>query len=374
MARIVSIYRDSRERFEPVDMSLIRWLKMAEALAGLGHEVDIATGEPELARGPIAMGPRLRRVSLDGLRWDEYDVVKTVFHIGFDTLVRRGGLDHPFLVSNLGSVVGERELPGVYFYGEKRAWLFRIQERMAERGGVVSILTRPSMELWRRCHGEANPVVLVPGATDAKPPAAGPDPYPADGRRSCVYSGNIYNPVSQPEAHAVLVEKLNEVGRRLAGNGIRLYVVGCGETAGLRPEWVTHLGAVPHERSWDYLWHADAGLVVAFGEAMNHNESTKIYYYLRAGLPVVCEARYPNEELIRQARLGVIAPNGDLEGIAGAVAACVGREWDRGFAMDLMVREHTWSRRAAIYDELFRGAGLRNGGRRLPDKEIRSGS
>ena len=55
MARIVTVYEDSRRAFVPTDMSYVRWHKISAALAALGHEVDIATREPgmlALARSP----------------------------------------------------------------------------------------------------------------------------------------------------------------------------------------------------------------------------------------------------------------------------------------------------------------------------------
>ena len=44
-------------------------------------------------------------VPLNRIRWSDYDVVKTLFHVGFQTLADRGGGDHPFIISKLGSVV-----------------------------------------------------------------------------------------------------------------------------------------------------------------------------------------------------------------------------------------------------------------------------
>ena len=352
--RIVTVYHQRREPFVPTDMSLIRWLRMSEALSRLGHQVDIATMEPEIVRnGPLVMSEGLRRVSLEDVRWEDYDVVKTFFHMGFDTLLRRGGVDHPFVISSLGSVVGESDLPGVYFFGERRRQLFEVQMRIASRGGIVTLLTRESRDLWRRCHGDSNEIVLAPGATDSSQPAPGLDPYPGMRTPRCIYSGNIYDSRSQTEAHLALLDRLNTLGGFLSARGIPLYVVGHGETAGLDPRWVTHLGAVPYERSWDYLWHADVGIVLAFGSAMNHNESTKIYYYLSCGLPVVCEAGYPNQDVIEEARLGRISPNGEMETMARTIDECAHATWDRETARRFVLSEHTWDKRAAIYRELF---------------------
>jgi len=153
MARIVTVYRPERAKFVPVDMSLVRWLKISEALASAGHEVDIASNEPGLARWlPVGMGERLRRVPLARVRWDRYDVVKTLFHMGFETLERYGGDRHPFIIAKLGSVVGDHDQSGVYFYGEERRQLFDVQRRIAVKARYVTVLSEPSRALWRACH------------------------------------------------------------------------------------------------------------------------------------------------------------------------------------------------------------------------------
>ncbi len=373
MARIVTVYEDQCRPFEPHDMSYVRWLKISEGLAALGHEVDVATREPSglaravggrLARGlgrearrdVVAMVPRLRRVPLESVRWDDYEVVKTLFHLGFTTLERRGGAAHPCIVAKLGSVVDREDRPGIYFYGERRRALFAVQERIAARSRVVTVLTAPSRRTWERAFGDRTPTLLVPGAVDAELPAAGPDPYTV-GRPRCLFAGNVYDPGSQPEAHATLVAKLNGLGRLLAGAGIRLCFMGPGARRGLDASVVTDLGAVPYARSWPYLQHADVGLVLALGPAPNENESTKIYHYLRAGLPTVCEAGFPNEGLVAEAGLGRVVANGDLTALADAVVGAVRTTWDRARA-DALVRErHTWGHRAAVYDAWLRTRG-----------------
>lgn len=374
MARIVTVYEGTCRPFEPSDMSYVRWLKMSEALAAFGHEVDIATREPgraanalggrvarvlgvEARRDVVEMGPRLRRVPLERVRWQEYDVVKTLFHIGFETLERHGGADHLRIVSKLGSVVDREDRPGIYFYGARRRALFAVQERIAARSRAVTVLTASSRARWEGCFGPRGTMLLVPGAVDAELAAAGADPY-AVGRPRCLFAGNVYDPVSQPEAHAVLVAKLNEVGRRLAASGIRLCFMGPGERRALDRRAVEDLGVVPYARSWPYLQHADVGLVLALGPVPNENESTKIYHYLRAGLPTVCEAGFPNEGLVEEAGLGHVVANGDVAGLADAVVAAVRAAWDRKRAVDLVLDRHTWRHRAAVYDAWLRDEGV----------------
>jgi glycosyltransferase involved in cell wall biosynthesis len=358
MARIVTVCAGDRRRFVPVDMWYIRWFAMAAALARLGHEVDIATAEPGLRRVlPVRMAPRLRRVPLGAVRWERYDVVKTEFHVGFETLERHGGAGHPCIVSNLGSVVDREDAAGVYFKGPRRAALFAVQERIAARSRWVTVLTAPSLARWRGRFGDAGAPFLVPGAADDVVPAPGSDPYPPDGTVRCLFAGNVYDAVSQAEAHATLVAKLEALGRRLAARGARLYLMGTGDTRAIDPHAVEVLGPVAYDRSWDWLRHAHVGVVLALGPHPNENESTKIYHYLRVGLPTVCEAGFPNQDLVTELGLGCVVPNGDLDALADAVISTARGTWDRRCAVEAILAHHTWIERAGRYAAALGEAG-----------------
>lgn len=358
MARILTVYSPERRATRMIDMSYIRWRKISEALARLGHQVDIATAELRFRLGhrTIQLAPNLWKVPLARVRWSEYDVVKSLFHLGFQTLERHGGSGHPCIVSKLGSVVGPTDLEGIYFYGRQREQMYEVQQRISERSRFVTLLSEPARELWRHSHGGDDKLLLVPGAVDAEIPPPSKDPYPADGRTRCVFSGNFYVQTSrsQTEAHLTLAEKLNELGSRLSARGMRLYVVGPGDARSLDTRYVTYCGVVPYERSWDYLHFADVGILVAAGAFMHNNESTKLYHYLRAGLPVVSEAGFPNDHVVREARLGFVVENGDLEQMAERVIEVAAKTWDRGHAVRYILDNHTWDRRAEVYDRVIR--------------------
>src|SRR5213078_1722747 len=96
----------------------------------------------------------------------------------------------------------------------------------------------------------------------------------------------VYNQRCQAEAHRTIIDKLNALGRELTSRGARLYMCGVGDVSRLNRADVTYLGRLPYHRTWNYFQHADVGVVVSAGAFMHHNESSKIYHYLRAGLPV----------------------------------------------------------------------------------------
>ncbi len=352
MARIVTVYNAERNAItRPQDMAHIRWIKISEALARQGHSVDMASGS--LAQRVTGMGvqmaPGLRRVPLSRVRWHDYDVVKTLFHQGFETLCAHGGGDHPFIIAKLGSVVGPEDREGIYFYGEQRREMFETQRDIHLRARYITVLSPPARTLWEETIGTHPGFLLVPGAADGNIPPAGPDPYPpsSSGLR-VVFSGNLYN--VQPRATRVLSEKLNALGRHLAPHA-RVFVVGTGDTSQLDPDVVSHLGSVPYERSWDFLHHANVGIVVSAGAFMHNNESTKIYHYLRAGLPMVSESGFPNDHVVTASGLGTVVPNGDMAAMAQHILDAATRftESERQHAMTFIKEQHSWDVRAEAY-------------------------
>jgi glycosyltransferase involved in cell wall biosynthesis len=363
MARILTVYSDHAAEFRPLDMAYIRWLKISEALARRGHRVDIATNEKQLRGGffrkasAIQMAPNLRRVSVRDVRWDDYDVVKTLFHFGFKTLRTFGGSSHPFIISKLGSVVAPADQEGIHFHGTVRAKLFRTQQQIYQTSRYVTLLTEPAKTLWETCFPPKGNTLLVPGAVDAEIPVRGQNPFQR-GAVHCVFSGNIYDRTMQPEANAVLIEKLNQLGKYLAGVGARLYLIGLGDVSRLDRQYVDYLGAVPYNRSWDHLYFANVGVVLAPGKFLHNNESTKIYHYLRAGLPVVTEGGFPNNHIVEEAKLGFISPNGDMKAMAGLVLQAAKTSWQTERAIEYILAHHTWDVRVEVYERLFREHGL----------------
>jgi hypothetical protein len=360
MARIVTAFSPSRRPLGLIEMSYIRWVKISEALARRGHEVHFATNAIEWwpfgRRERVALRDGVRRVPLDRIRWADYDVVKTLFHDGFTTIANRGGADHSFIIAKLGSVVGPHDMPGIYFHGRMRERLYAAQRAIAASARYVTVLSRQAGELWTACHGRSGDLLLVPGAVDAEIAAAGADPYPADGRPRVLFAGNIYRLQDQPEANRVLSAKLNALGTHLAKRGARLYFLGTGNTSALDRTVVTHLGHASYDASWDFMRFAAVGVVVAAGPFMHNNESTKIYHYLRAGLPVVSEAGFPNDHVVTESGLGDVVPNGDMVLMAERVDAAIQRDWDRHAGVAYVLANHTWDCRAAVYDRVIRAA------------------
>ena len=356
MAKIVTVYTSRHRDFSLVDMSYIRWLKISEALAKCGHQVDIATNESSWRqqKSPILMGQDLRRVPLSEVRWNDYDVVKTLFHGGFDTLETYGGKDHPFVISKLGSVVGPEDMKGIYFYGARREQLYSTQKKINQTSKYITVLNGSAKELWTSCFGPRGNILIVPGAVDRYVPLPSQDPYPRDHRTRCIFAGNVYSQNSQPEANAVLIDKLNKLGQFLSGHGARLYMLGPGDVRQIDQRYVTYLGVVSYEEAWNYFHFAHIGVVVAAGKFMHNNESSKIYHYLRVGLPVVSESGFPNDHIIIESKLGFVVENGNLELMAQKIEEIAHEDWDRDYAINYILENHTWYKRVEIYNEIIK--------------------
>ena len=356
MAKVVTVYNSWRRAFKPADMSYIRWLKVSEALARCGHQVDIATNEWNWwqRKSPIHMSNNLRRVPLSRIDWNDYDVVKTLFHFGFDTLEAYGGRNHPFIIAKLGSVVGAEDLEGIYFYGDGRRKLYSIQEKINRHSRYVTVLSEPAKELWQKCFGRKTNLLLVQGGVDRDIPTPSRDPFPPGDHIRCIFAGHVYTNQSQPEANAVLINKLNKLGQLLSTHGAKLYFLGTGELSQLDGDHVVYLGVASYEEAWNYFHFAHVGIVVAAGKFNHNNESSKIYHYLRAGLPVVSEAGFPNDHVVTESRLGFVVENNNLESMAKSITEAAHKNWDRDYAISYILHNHTWDRRVEVYDKLLK--------------------
>jgi hypothetical protein len=330
-------------------MNFIRFVRMSEALARRGHEVHLVVngtlGGVLPPGGPV-------EVQASGIRWDDYDVVKTFFHRGFASLEQWGGADHPFIISNLGSVVASGDEEGVYFFGNVRDDLWDVQQKIAARSRVVSILTDRSIALWRRMHGGQGRVIPVPTGVDADVPGPGRNPYAARGITGPValFASNIYSRDRQPEVNLFWQARLNALGRGLSRQGVRLVAMGPGAVDRLDPSALTHVGVVDFREIWNWQYHASVGVVLAQGPVQD-NESSKIYYYLRTGLPVACEAPVPNAWLVSHTGHGAVVEYeaDDVIALAEAAAGLARRPPEADGVVRYVVDHHSWDARAAIY-------------------------
>ena len=350
--RIACLYRFDDDGLALASMDRIRFYRMAEALARAGHHVDL------LVRNGAAteIAPGLRRVPISKVRWSDYDVIKASIHMGFEETLKRGGGNHPFILASLGSVVGQEPRAGVHFFGDIHRELLDLQMEIAARARAVTILTDENEKAWVDTHGPDMLRLRVPTGVDAVLPEPAADPYQRLGisGRAVLFAGNLYGD-RQAEVNRIWVDRLNRLGRALRERGLHLVSMGTGYRGSLDPRFVTDLGPVPVDETWDYQRHAAAGVVLAHGPVQD-NESSKIYYYLRTELPVICEEPVPNRWLIEKTGLGAVVPLDDVTTMADAAADFAGESRGENGVASWMASEHSWDERANRYASLFEDA------------------
>jgi hypothetical protein len=154
----------------------------------------------------------------------------------------------------------------------------------------------------------------------------------------------------------MLCSKLNRLGELLRQRECTLYAIGPGDTDLLDRRYVRYLGVVPYERTWSYLQFAHVGIEPIKGRGHLHNtESSKVYHYLRAGLPTVIEAGLPNAELVHDAGMGFVVQSDDLDAFAAKVVEAAETTWDRERAVEHVLGRHTWDHRALVYHRWLAG-------------------
>ena len=93
------------------------------------------------------------------------------------------------------------------------------------------------------------------------------------------------------------------------------------------------------------------GIALAAGPHLFDNDISKIYTYLRGGLPVLSEELIANNHLLAQTHLGNIFAYGNATDMAMKAARLPGTAPDESyiqFAMALMEREHSWEQRVTV--------------------------
>jgi len=344
--RIATVYRDDQyDQYPTVNMAMIRWLRISQALSRLGARVDMIVNLQERHPPP---GNGVRFVPFDGVRWGDYDVVKAFYQRGFDTLARHGGADHPFIVGSLATIVGSRDgVPGVQVLPADRAPLWDSQVRMARACRWLSVRTVPNQALFEREFPDLESPLLVPTGVDRIIPETRSNPYRGIDNPVALYSGNLRR--GKPNhLNQLWADRLNRLGEALRRRHIQLCFVGPTGSVKLDPGVITNFGPVVNEAVWDFKRHADVGLALAEGP-VQLNESSKLYYYLRAGLPVVSEAPIPNNTLLANAGAGWICEYDDPQGMAERVEAAVHHDWPMDEAAAWVAERHSWENRAGSY-------------------------
>jgi glycosyltransferase involved in cell wall biosynthesis len=326
----------------PTGIDLVRLRAMAFGLNKRGVNVDIIApvSEPSLMDGVI---PVLAPSALS--KTGRYDAVKTCYHFSIKLI---GDYSGP-VVSRIVRVV-DGQLP--VRDALRREELLQCQDMIFRRASLLVLNNRVNEERWRRLYGDSPPITLIPTGCSRDIPPIRFNPY-SSGEKVMLFLGSV--------ASTRMVRLLNDAAQSLQGrcavhmvgaNKTRLY--GGNEYDRLCPEIVQH-GEMREEEIWDFIRCAHIGLALATGPDAFDNDLSKIYSYLRGGLPVLSEERVVNNSLVLESGLGAIFRFGDPLALASKAIALLDFQpiYNQESTMAWMSKEHSWDRRVEVLNNLF---------------------
>ncbi|MGC8657945.1 MAG: hypothetical protein ACP5U1_02625 [Desulfomonilaceae bacterium] len=320
----------------------MRLRAIAAGLLDLGLQTEILAPNVQ----PAMVDGRIPVYGLDRLdEKDRYEIIKTSYHDSI-RLVPNGRKN---VVSRIVRVVDE-----AYPRRDERfrASLLQCQRLIAQKAHTVIFNNEENRSRWINMYGDAVQTALVPTGCPSVIPAPGFRPYRTH-KKVLLFLGSI--------ASARMLTMLNNLAIRLS-NFAEIHLVGSnktlmygdGTTTELNPLIVNH-GPKCEIETWDYIYHADIGLALAAGPEPFDNDISKIYTYLRGGLPVLSEEPILNNSLIRRLGFGRVFNYGDMDGLVYGCKALLSEPptEKRKRVMSIMIKEHSWEERAARYKALF---------------------
>lgn len=339
---IALVYAKSASR-EISGMDLIRWTELGRQFQELGHEVHLVThrsdGVESLAGLPV--------VDISEVDWQHYYAIKGSYQHSVPLLP-----EHPRLIVRMCRVASpdepDRDL-------SRRDAILAHQEWIAQHVRLVAVNDSLNAKRWRQLYGDKQQVVIVPTGCPNHIPEPQENPFPSDSKIA-LFCGSV--------TAIRMVPFLNEVARSLAQQNpsFELHVLGRNRLhlySDSPPEFdrdLIHLHEpVSQEQAWQYLHHADVGVAVSPSENLFESELSKIYYYLRAGLPTVCEKSALNKDLVQQTDHGVVAPHDDPEAFANAIMSASEMAKNHQPTMQWMSDKHSWRNRAETYLRAIHG-------------------
>jgi hypothetical protein len=328
-----------------VGMDIIRWFSLSRALAKRNYEVDMITVD---GKDEKEIGRNLRIVPIKNARWQDYVAVKSCYQKTINFIP-----EHRLIISRLARVVDPDETARDKKDAED---LFRWQNMTYENANIILVNDEINRQRLLGIYKRKKDVFLLPTGCPSDFEISPTSPFKKD-KPIAVFLGSISN--------EKIIESLNQIGFFLKKSGWILLVGGvnktkyyCDEEKELDKRYCSYVGPLTYEESLSYMHYADVGLSVAPGPHIFENEISKIYYYLRVGLPTVSEERIPNNDLIETTKFGRIFPYSDYRRAAKLVLKVGSSNRKRDLSdsvIKYMLENHSWDVRAKYLDELITG-------------------
>ncbi len=326
----------------PTGIDLVRLRAIASGLLRSGLQVEILAPKVQAT----LLDDKIPVYGLDRLNESgHYDIVKTCYHDSI-RLVPNGKKN---VVSRIVRVVDEN-LPRRD--ERSRANLLECQNLILEKADTVVFNNEENRSRWLKMYGDSVQTALVPTGCPSLIPPPGARPYRTH-KKVLLFLGSI--------ASARMLTMLNKLAERMVDIA-EIHLVGLnkslmygdGTETELDPLIVNH-GAKTEIETWNYIYHADIGLALATGTERFDNDISKIYSYLRGGLPTLSEEPILNNSLVMGLGYGKVFNYGDIDASVSSCKALL-REPPierRSQVMSFMAREHSWDERVRRYKVLF---------------------
>lgn len=341
MNRIALCYSANPTR--PIQgMDMIRWVAMGHRFRRLGYKVKLVTDR----RRGVDRLDRIHLTSVDRIDWSECDAIKVCYQASIDLVPQ-----HPHLIARMCRVVDE-EFPKRD--DGRRDEMMRQQAKIAEMAAIVAFNDEVNAQRWRERYGDKSQILIVPTGCPEELPEELHDPFPQD-KRIVLFMGSLTSH-RFPGVLNALARRLRAVQpdvevHFLGKNSLQHYA---GESEPLDPSVITIHEPVEESATWSYVLNADVGIGLAPSEHSFESELSKIYYYLRGGLPVVTESSVPNQGVIREVGHGEIAAYGDVDDLAHKTLLALKYTPRNATVMQHMIDHHSWRARAEVYDRALK--------------------
>lgn len=320
-------------------MDLIRWHSLAVEFYRAGFYVELLS--PVGGSGETVDGVPFRNI--ETANWESYSAIFVQTTSCIDLVP-----NHPNTYTRVGRVVTEdgptRIAPAT------RKELVRNQERVAMRSKRVIVTSLENAERWAEKYPKGASALVIPNGCPAEIPQRRHSPFPQD--KNVLYLGSLSSPR--------FAGCLNDLGSALKHRGINLHHVGrqfnepyATGRFPLDPGVINIHGSFDERDTWDFLYSADVGVAFASGPEPFDSEISKIYYYLRVGLPVIAEEGISNSGLISETGWGAKSRYNDIDDMVDKILAWLSMPHNIEVAQ-YMATEHSWKSRLHQYLALLR--------------------
>lgn len=333
----------------PTGIDLVRLRAIALGLEARGVKTDIIAPVSNVVclQGTVMVKPLeiLERPS-------DYSVIKTCYHPSIKLL---GGYDGP-VVSRIVRVVDEKIPERDTLFRED---LLECQVLIRQRAQVVILNNIANLERWHLLYGEKQHVEIVPTGCPRDIPRHTERPYHGV-KPVLLFLGSLAAPR--------MVRTLNVLAEMLQ-DCCDIHVIGSNKTGlyGSRgylslSSLVHDHGEMPESYTWPYVEHASIGLALATGPHVFDNDLSKMFTYLRGGLPVLSEDTVLTNYLITETGYGRVVPYDDIHAMASAARHMFAKPigLSRRAVMKFMIENHSWDTRVetllAVIQRIARSA------------------